>query len=183
MAWCLPRLVAWPYYMPYMNTGTIWRTSTASSSATEALGQRLGQLIKPPLLIELRSDLGGGKTTFMRGLAKGLGVKTAVTSPSFTLSQEYPAKSGMKLYHFDFYRLSESGVLADQLAEALSDPSGVVAVEWSDVAKDVLPPERLTVEFKTAADNPDVRELILSSSQKYESLARKLKTEQEKLRL
>lgn len=134
-----------------------WRTYSRSSADTENIGEQLGRLINPPIVIELRSDLGGGKTTFVRGLAKGLGYSGAVTSPTFTLSREYRAKSGIKLYHFDLYRLTESGVLADQLAEAVAQPKAVVAIEWSDVATDVLPGRRLIVELQPAAGLPDER--------------------------
>ncbi|HVX24331.1 MAG TPA: tRNA (adenosine(37)-N6)-threonylcarbamoyltransferase complex ATPase subunit type 1 TsaE [Candidatus Saccharimonadales bacterium] len=101
--------------------------------------------------IELISDLGGGKTAFVRGLTEGLGSHDTVTSPSFTLRNEYRA-GDHTLYHFDFYRLHEPGILRDELAELLTDPKAVVAVEWADVVADVLPPQRITVHLKVTGE-------------------------------
>lgn len=99
-------------------------------------------------VIELVSDLGGGKTTFVRGLARGFGSKDKTASPSFTISKVY--KAGKKqLHHFDFYRLSEAGIAADELQELLDDPNVVVVIEWANIVRGVLPVKRLTVTFKT----------------------------------
>lgn len=92
------------------------------------------------------SDLGGGKTAFVRGLADGLGSKAAVRSPSFTLGNEYPAGE-LTLHHFDFYRLSEPGLMQAQLAEILKDPKAIVAIEWPGSAENDLPPDRLQVRL------------------------------------
>lgn len=102
-------------------------------------------------MVELVSDLGGGKTAFVRGLAKGIGSKDPVSSPSFTLSNEYDAGK-LRLYHFDFYRLTEPGIMRDELAECLADPEAVVAVEWADIVEDVLPTERLTIKIESTGD-------------------------------
>jgi tRNA threonylcarbamoyladenosine biosynthesis protein TsaE len=102
-------------------------------------------------VIELMSDLGGGKTTFVRGLATGLGSRDAVHSPSFTLTNQYQGKQ-LTLYHFDFYRLQEPGILRDELAEILTDPQAVVAVEWANIVDDVLPEERLSVKIDTTSE-------------------------------
>ena len=102
-------------------------------------------------VIELVSDLGGGKTSFVRGLAKGMGSHDAVRSPSFTLSNQYRA-GGLTLHHFDFYRLAEPGIMKNELAEVLADPRAVVAVEWGDIVGDVLPAKRLTVHIKATAE-------------------------------
>src|SRR5205809_5112570 len=102
--------------MPYMSTGMIWQTSSISSSDTERLGELLGSQLSAGDVIELRSDLGGGKTTFVRGLVRGGGSRERVSSPTFTLSRLYKAKN-FEIQHFDFYRLDRPGVLEDQLAE------------------------------------------------------------------
>lgn len=104
-------------------------------------------------MIELVSDLGGGKTTFTRGLAKGFGSQDKVSSPSFTLSNEYQAPGGKRLYHFDFYRLFEPGIMRQELAEALQDPAGVTVVEWADIVHEVLPPRRLTISLKATGES------------------------------
>ena len=93
------------------------------------------------------SDLGGGKTTFVRGLARGAGSKDRVASPTFTISKVY-AGPAFEIHHFDFYRLSQPGIIADELAEVLHDPKVVVVVEWGDIVQHVLPDERLTVTIE-----------------------------------
>jgi tRNA threonylcarbamoyladenosine biosynthesis protein TsaE len=103
-------------------------------------------------VVELVSDLGAGKTAFVRGLAAGLGSRDAVRSPSFTLSNQYQAGK-LTLYHFDFYRLFEPGIMRDELAEALADPEAIVAVEWPGIVEQVLPARRLTVHIKTGGEN------------------------------
>lgn len=103
-------------------------------------------------MIELVSDLGGGKTTFVRSLVKGMGSTDKVASPTFTISREYSA-GDLTLYHFDFYRLHEPGVVANELAEVIDDPQAVVAVEWADIVEDVLPLERLTIRITATGEN------------------------------
>lgn len=103
-------------------------------------------------VIELISDLGGGKTTFARGLAHGMGSKDNVHSPSFTLNNQYQADK-LTLYHFDFYRLFEPGIMRDELAESLADPEAVVVVEWGKIVEDVLPAKRLTVRIRVLEEN------------------------------
>jgi len=112
---------------------------TASAGETQSLGARLGMRLRGGEVIELVSDLGGGKTTFVQGVARGMGSVERVTSPTFTVLQEYAAGS-LTLYHFDFYRLQEAGIVANELAEVAGDPHGVVLVEWGDIAQHVLPP-------------------------------------------
>ncbi len=107
----------------------------------------LGQRLRGGEVIELISDLGGGKTTFVRGLARGLGSSDAVSSPSFTLSNVYKTEQ-LQLHHFDFYRLHEVGIMRDELAEVVQDPQAVTVVEWGDIVADVLPEQRLSVKIK-----------------------------------
>lgn len=125
----------------------------------------LGRCLKGGEVIELRSDLGGGKTTFVNGLAKGAGSSDRVSSPTFTLSRIYKAK-GFDIYHFDFYRLENPGVLRDQLAEAVQD-NNVVIVEWAGIVKDVLPEQKLTVEFRPAAVSSEERAIIFNYPESY----------------
>jgi tRNA threonylcarbamoyladenosine biosynthesis protein TsaE len=102
-------------------------------------------------IIELVSDLGGGKTTFVRGLARGMGSKDNVASPTFTISRQYKAK-GLTLHHFDFYRLPEPGLIAHELAEVLEDPKAITVIEWAGIVQDVLPTERITIHIKSTED-------------------------------
>jgi len=128
-------------------------------AATEALAEQIGKRLQGGEVVELVSDLGGGKTTFVRGLARGMGSHDHVASPTFTISREYHAAQ-LTLYHFDFYRLREPGIIAAELAEIVDDPKAVVAVEWSDIVQYVLPEKRLTVRLKTTGENS--RELEFS---------------------
>ena len=137
--------------MGYMSTDLIWQTVSTSSENTVQLAETLGTRFKGGEVVELISDLGGGKTTFVRGLAKGLGSTDKVASPSFTISREY--KAGDKtLYHFDFYRLKDPGIVANELAEVVGDPKAVVVVEWADIVEDVLTTDKLTIRIKTTGD-------------------------------
>jgi tRNA threonylcarbamoyladenosine biosynthesis protein TsaE len=123
---------------------------------------RLGKQLLGGEVIELISDLGGGKTTFTRGLARGAGSNGQVASPTFTISREYLVKGETfhKLLHFDFYRLHEGGIIAHELTEVLDDPKNVVVVEWADAVRHVLPAKRLSIKFITKGQ--DSRELQFS---------------------
>lgn len=117
-----------------------------TSEQTEALGEHIGRNLRGGETIELVSDLGGGKTTFTRGLARGAGSSDRVTSPTFTVSKEYNSPR-FTIIHFDFYRLPEAGIVADELDEFVNDTAYVVVVEWGDIVEGVLPKERLKVTF------------------------------------
>jgi tRNA threonylcarbamoyladenosine biosynthesis protein TsaE len=123
-----------------------WQTTSDSAGQTEALAEKLGKLLKGGEVIELISDLGGGKTTFVRGLMRGLQSPDKVASPTFTISKLYKA-GDLEVHHFDFYRLHEAGIIADELAEVAGDPKAIVVVEWADVVQHVLPAERITVSI------------------------------------
>ncbi|HVX47837.1 MAG TPA: tRNA (adenosine(37)-N6)-threonylcarbamoyltransferase complex ATPase subunit type 1 TsaE [Candidatus Saccharimonadales bacterium] len=144
--------------------------STKSAEETMKLAESIAAKFKGGEVLELASDLGGGKTTFVRGLAKGLGSQDQVRSPSFTLGNEYHSKR-LTLHHFDFYRLEDPGIMRDELAEAITDPKSVVAVEWSGVVNDVLPATRLKVKIR--ATGPDRREIIFSCPESLEYLLEK----------
>lgn len=136
---------------------------TSSAKETEAIAEKIGKQLKGGEVIELTSDLGGGKTTFIRGLARGFGSSDRVASPTFTISKVY--KNGARqLHHFDFYRLPDSGLVGLELQDVIEDPTNVIAVEWSGVVSDVLPKDRLTVEIK--AEGESSRQLHLNASEK-----------------
>jgi tRNA threonylcarbamoyladenosine biosynthesis protein TsaE len=162
--------------MPYMSTAMIWQTSSTSSADTERLGELLGSQLKGAEAIELHSDLGGGKTTFVIGLARGAGSKDRVSSPTFTLSRIYQAKK-FEIHHFDFYRLDDPGILRDQLAESLDNPKAVTVVEWADIVKDVLPEDRLSIEFKPVANSSEERQITISYPEAQTKLITQLKTD------
>ena len=111
------------------------------------LGQRIGALLRGGEIIELVGDVGAGKTTFVKGLARSLEIDEDIQSPSFTISRTYSARDGLYLAHYDFYRLHEPGIMAAELKEATMDESTVTVIEWADIAADVLPQERLTLQI------------------------------------
>jgi tRNA threonylcarbamoyladenosine biosynthesis protein TsaE len=110
---------------------------TNSPSETEAVGAALAKCLKPGAVIAYRGDLGAGKTAFTRGLAKGLGCTEIVTSPTYTIVNEYLG-GRIPLFHFDMYRLRSSDDLFDIGWEDYLDRGGVCAVEWSENVDDAM---------------------------------------------
>lgn len=102
-------------------------------------------------MIELVSDLAGGKTTFVSGIARGISSTDLVSSPTFTLSNVYKG-SELTIHHYDFYRLGEAGIMGDELAETLDDEKAVTIVEWAGIVNDVLPAERLTIRIDVTGE-------------------------------
>ena len=127
-----------------------------------AFAERLGAFLRTqplPQTLELIGDVGAGKTTFTRALARGLGIKDPVTSPSFTISKKYSFDNNF-LVHYDFYRLQDPGLMADDLAESLTDQNTLVVLEWADSVQDILPRNHLQITFKLK--NNGSRELIFN---------------------
>ena len=119
---------------------------TNSPAQTENIGSALGKILKPGTVIAYRGDLGAGKTAFTRGLAKGLGADDMVTSPTYTIVNEYLG-GRMPLFHFDMYRLASSDDLWDIGWEDYLERGGVCAVEWSENVEDALEdPILITIE-------------------------------------
>ena len=110
---------------------------TTSPEETEALGQALGAVLVPGTVLAYAGDLGAGKTAFTRGLARGLGASDPVTSPTYTIVNEY-LSGRMPLFHFDMYRLSSSDDLWDIGWEDYLERGGVCAVEWCENVDDAL---------------------------------------------
>lgn len=125
---------------------------TESPAETQALAMRIAQHLRGGEVIELASDLGGGKTTFTHGLVRALGSPDKVASPTFTISREYRG-GRLHVFHFDFYRLGEAGIIADELAEIVGDPSAVVVVEWADVVAQALPEHRLRIHIQATGEH------------------------------
>ncbi len=123
-----------------------------SESATQALAEKIGRSLKGGALIELIGDVGAGKTTFVKGLARGLAIDEDVQSPSFTISRVYEARDGLELRHYDFYRLSDAGIMSNELAESIHDPNVVTVIEWADIVENILPTTRLTIRFTSTTE-------------------------------
>lgn len=137
-------------------------THTSDSAATQSLGHKLSALLQGGDVIELISDLGGGKTTLTQGIVEGLGYTEAVTSPTFTLSQIYSLDSGLEVHHYDLYRLSEGGVLDFEIGEDVDSPNIITIVEWGDVVAEVLPIDRLQIIL--TMDSETSREITISGT-------------------
>ena len=110
---------------------------TQSPEETERLGAALAKVLQPGTVIAYRGDLGAGKTAFTRGLAKGLGCTDLVTSPTYTIVNEYLG-GRLPLFHFDMYRLASSDDLWDIGWDDYLDRGGVCAVEWSENVADAM---------------------------------------------
>ena len=110
---------------------------TNSPEETEAVGQLLASRLQPGTVIAFEGDLGAGKTAFTRGLARGLGATDRVTSPTYTIVNEYLG-GGMPLFHFDMYRLASSDELFDIGWEDYMERGGICAVEWSENVSDAM---------------------------------------------
>ena len=110
---------------------------TNSPAETEAVGQRLAKILMPGTVIAYTGDLGAGKTAFTRGLARGLGCDDLVTSPTYTIVNEY-LSGRLPLFHFDMYRLHSSDDLWDIGWEDYLERGGICAVEWSENVTDAM---------------------------------------------
>lgn len=128
-----------------------------SEEETEQLGERLGQALSPGAVVAYTGGLGMGKTAFTRGLARGLGCTERVTSPTFTLVNEYPGR--IPLFHFDVYRLSGSDTLYDIGWDDYLDRGGVCAVEWSENIADALPEDTVFVRLRRCEAHDNWREI------------------------
>ena len=115
-----------------------------------SFGQEIGKKLSAPAVIELIGDVGSGKTTLTRGIAAGLGVKEPVTSPSFTISKRYVFTKNdheINLVHYDFYRLPDPGLMAEDLSESLNDDNTITIIEWANTVANILPKNRITIKI------------------------------------
>lgn len=114
-----------------------------STAAMQRLGQVIGRSLKGGEVIELVGDIGAGKTTLTKGVAKGLDITEPVQSPTFTISRVYQSPGGLTLAHYDFYRLGEAGIMAEEIHEVTMQQQTVTVVEWAGAIEQVLPADRL----------------------------------------
>lgn len=117
-----------------------------------AFAAQMGSRLRGGEVIELVSDVGGGKTTFVKGLAKGAGSKDHVSSPTYKISNIYKARY-FEIYHFDFYRLPEAGLIEHELADIKDQNDVVIVVEWSNVIAHALPKDRTTITIGVDAND------------------------------
>ena len=131
-----------------------------SEQETEALGRALGAVLAPGTVLAYQGGLGMGKTAFTRGLAAGLGYKGRVTSPTFTIVNEYEG-GRLPLFHFDMYRLPDADALFDIGWEDYLDRGGVCAVEWSEQVEEALPPETIWVTLSRGQEGDTARSITI----------------------
>lgn len=128
---------------------------------TYELGEKIGQMAKPGMVISLTGDLGVGKTVFTQGLAKGLGIEEPVNSPTFTVVQVYE-EGRLPLYHFDVYRIGDIEEMDEIGYEDYFYGEGVCLIEWADLIREILPEQmcRVTIE-KNLEKGFDYRKITL----------------------
>ena len=136
---------------------------THSPEETEKIGEALAKSLQPGTILAYRGDLGAGKTAFIRGLARGLGCKETVTSPTYTIVNEYLG-GRLPLFHFDMYRLASSDDLWDIGWEDYLDREGVCAVEWSENVQDAME-NAVTVTIEKLGEN--TRRITIEGGQGY----------------
>ena len=123
---------------------------TFSQDETIEVGKALGKLLNKGDIVCIIGDLGTGKTVFTNGIAKSLGIKEHITSPTFTIVNEYDEKT--PLYHFDVYRIADSEEMFEIGFEEYLYGEGIVVIEWADIIKDILPEEVIQVTIKKNLD-------------------------------
>ncbi len=133
-----------------------------SDRETEAIGQRLAEQLRPGMVVALQGDLGAGKTVLSRGLARGLGIVEPVTSPTFTVVQEYICPGGPLFYHLDMYRIDdETAALAFGIEEFLYAPDAVTVVEWPERIAGLLGEDAMTASVRLEHLAEGKRRLVL----------------------
>lgn len=126
---------------------------TSSYQETQHLGEDIAKKLSPGDVVALYGDLGAGKTTFMQGLAKGLGITHRIISPTFIIVRKYELNA-KRLYHIDLYRTETVADLEGiGLEEILSDREAIIAIEWPDKMGKLLPKNRLEIQFKWINEN------------------------------
>lgn len=134
------------------------------------LGARIGALLRGGEVIELIGDVGAGKTTFTKGLAKGLVIKEDVQSPTFTISRVYDARDEIILAHYDFYRLVDAGIMSAELYESVHDVHTVTVIEWGGVVAGVVPTDHLSIEIVATGEDSRVVDISAHGSRSHEFL-------------
>lgn len=133
----------------------------ASDEQMKRFGQTLGAAVRGGEVIELIGDVGAGKTTLTKGLAAGLGITEPVQSPTFTISRVYQSPRGLTLAHYDFYRLQEAGIMADEISEVMMQDDTVTVIEWAGAVNDALPADRLVVTIRATGETE--REVVMTA--------------------
>lgn len=148
---------------------------TCSQDETMLVGRALGSILKSGDVVCLSGDLGTGKTAFTNGIACALGIDDYITSPTFTIVNEY--KTEVPLYHFDVYRIADPDEMYDIGFEEYLYGDGVVVIEWAELIKDILPKQFIWVKIRKNLNlDVNVREIDIEfTGEKYKDYVKKLK--------
>jgi tRNA threonylcarbamoyladenosine biosynthesis protein TsaE len=130
-----------------------------SEAETIDTGKKFADRLSPHDIVALYGDLGSGKTRFIKGVCRGLGVVEHVASPTFTILNDYDG-NGLKIHHFDFYRLVSVAELREIGFDEYLESDGICVIEWADRVKDLLPPDRYDVSL-SFGDSLDCREIVI----------------------
>lgn len=126
---------------------------TDSEKNTQDLASNFAKNIELGSMIALVGNLGAGKTVFVRGFARGLGITDIICSPTFSIIREYPCKNSKWMYHMDLYRINDSATALDfGIQEYISRPDAITLIEWPERIYDILPKEIIQVEIKRISD-------------------------------
>ncbi len=139
---------------------------------TEEFGEKLGSLLKPGDIVSLIGDLGAGKTTLTKSIGKGLGIEDYITSPTFTLVNEYKGKYWV--YHFDVYRLDNIEELDDLGFDEYFYSNGVSIIEWGDRIEKFLPKEKINIQIEKGKELDDRIVTIFGEGNRLEELVKEL---------
>lgn len=144
---------------------------TTSPVKTKKMGEGLAKILlkmpkrKKAIVLALEGDLGGGKTTFLQGLAQGLGVREKILSPTFIILRRFkiPGQKSKNFYHIDCYRIKGPKDILDlNFREIIADPRNVVAIEWADKIKNIVPQNSAWIKFRFISKN--IRKITISAS-------------------
>lgn len=134
---------------------------TKSSQETYDFGKRLGEACCFPLVVFLHGEMGAGKTVFSKGFVKGLGIDDEVTSPTYTIVNEYGDPP--RIFHFDLYRLQDGDELYEMGFEDYLNQGGTLILEWPDLLADDVFEHKLEITLKSDVQTPDQREIVLET--------------------
>ncbi len=136
------------------------KIQTHSYEETVEFGKKIGAVLESGDIISLSGDLGTGKTAFTNGIAKSLGIKSYITSPTFTLVNEYEGL--IPLYHFDVYRISDPDEMFDIGFDEYINGKGITIIEWGEQIEDILPEDIIKIEIqKNLSEGLDIREITV----------------------
>ena len=130
----------------------IMKQNITSTLAMQNFGENIAKKLPSGSVIELIGDVGAGKTTLVKGIGKGLGVKETIQSPSYTIFCKYDG-SEKDLHHYDFYRLQDPGLVSFDLEESLHTQNTITVVEWGDSIKGILPENHVTIRITPISDD------------------------------